>query len=86
MSFLGRRYFKLPILSCPRIPPATQARVQVDFQVNSGNSQGIKKCTLCSESELTIEQTKDVETCRAGGHGQIPNEKFSIFLVTLNCK
>jgi hypothetical protein len=26
VSFLGRRYFKLPILSCPRIPPATQAR------------------------------------------------------------
>jgi hypothetical protein len=25
VSFLGRRYFKLPILSCPRIPPATQA-------------------------------------------------------------
>ena len=27
VSFLGRRYFKLPILSCPRIPPATQAKV-----------------------------------------------------------
>jgi hypothetical protein len=26
VSFLGRRYFKLPILSCPRIPPATQAK------------------------------------------------------------
>jgi hypothetical protein len=26
VSFLGRRYFKLPILSCPRIPSATQAR------------------------------------------------------------
>jgi hypothetical protein len=29
VSFLGRRYFKLPILSCPRIPPATQATLQV---------------------------------------------------------
>ena len=28
MSFLGRRYFKLPILSCPRIPPATQANCE----------------------------------------------------------
>jgi hypothetical protein len=27
VSFLGRRYFKLPILSCPRIPPATQAKI-----------------------------------------------------------
>jgi hypothetical protein len=27
VSFLGRRYFKLPILSCPRIPPATQATI-----------------------------------------------------------
>ena len=51
--------------------------VQVDFQVNSGNSQGIKKCTLCSESELTIEQTKDVETCR--GRGAWPNTQRKIF-------
>ena len=40
VSFLGRRYFKLPILSCPRIPPATQATrwlassVQLKFEVS----------------------------------------------------
>ena len=32
VSFLGRRYFKLPILSCPRIPPATQAKY--DYKQN----------------------------------------------------
>ena len=32
----------------------------IDFQLNSGNSQGIKKWTLCSESELelTIDKLK----------------------------
>ena len=39
VSFLGRRYFKLPILSCPRIPPATQA----SFEGHFWNEKGTKK-------------------------------------------
>ena len=54
---------------------AISGRFPADFQVNSGNSPGIKKRTLCSESELelTIDQLKDVERRHGrGGHGQIP--------------
>ena len=45
MSFLGRRYFKLPILSCPRIPPATQANASI---VN--HAQGKRRLELIGES------------------------------------
>ena len=40
VSFLGRRYFKLPILSCPRIPPATQANSANAFVSPGVNSRG----------------------------------------------
>ena len=40
VSFLGRRYFKLPILSCPRIPPATQASYMHAYHVYIGPKFG----------------------------------------------
>ena len=39
VSFLGRRYFKLPILSCSRIPPATQASGQ--------GALACRNCEIC---------------------------------------
>jgi hypothetical protein len=39
VSFLGRRYFKLPILSCPRIPPATQA-IAIDAFLRNKKTEG----------------------------------------------
>ena len=41
VSFLGRRYFKLPILSCPRIPPATQATFDRSFGSHFLTSQNL---------------------------------------------
>jgi hypothetical protein len=67
--------------------------VQVDFQVNSGNYQGMKKLILCSESELELTTKDQPKTLRCVMAGRTrPNTLsddletfFSIFIVTLNC-
>ena len=44
VSFLGRRYFKLPILSCPRIPPVTQANQRPIGRVPNDPDDGSYLC------------------------------------------
>jgi hypothetical protein len=49
---------------------ASSGRFPVDFQVNSGNYQGMKKLILCPESEFELTTKEHLKTLRgvmAGG-------------------
>ena len=64
MSFLGRRYFKLPILSCPRIPPVTQANKMVTISLQILGIQFFKKnSAIFSKQETMRYQTGKFGNC-----------------------